>query len=343
MNSRPSPRDRRLEAAFHRSFREIYSIAVGMAAAGAMGDPHLEKLLRDTLHGQASTEYPFVLSCAFCRKPSDGKRVARIAAAVHLLQTSNMVTDDIFDGADSRYYRQTMWRKYGVSHAVIASELLQAVAWQHLSVEIDGGRFANGGEVLRLLARIVKEVYLCQFLDLCYTGKTGVSMRQYYRMIALGAGRFFGSLAECGALLAGKPAGEVRSLRTFGFNYGMALFISDDVMDVVLSPGQTGKNFATDLKQRRMRLPVILALARGSRSQKRWLRRFLESRDPSPRAVREAAALIRDTGAPQACLAIARQYLARSLRALDGVSSRYSHEHLAWLAGSLLRDQGLEP
>ena len=318
-------------------------IAKGLVRQCAGGSrTHLGRLLLHTLEGQSSTEYPFILTFAFCRRPSDARQVERVAAAAHLLQTSTLVTDDIFDGAERRYHRQTICRKYGASYAVLVAELMQSIALECIAEEAERPRFSNGGLVLTLLQRVVKELYLGQYLDVYYTGNTSIGVRDYYRVIALGAGNFLAHLAQCGALLANKPAAEVKSLKEFGYHYGMALFITDDVVDVVHPPGKTGQNFATDLRQRRIRLPLLLALQLGSRQTKRWLRRFLHHAQPSPAEIRRAAVLIRDTGSLEACKKIANQYLVKSQQALSGVESRLTREHLGWLAESLLRAQDLE-
>jgi len=333
----------RSEAAFHETFRAIHPISKRLVRRCAGGSrTHLGRLLLHTLEGQPSTEYPFILTFAFCRRQSDAGQVERVAAAAHLLQTSTLVTDDIFDGADWRYHRQTVCRKYGASYAVLAAELMQSIALECIAEEVERPRFSNGGLVLTLLQRVVKELYLGQYLDVYYTGNTSIGVRDYYRVIALGAGNFLAHLAQCGALLASKPAAEVRSLKEFGYHYGMALFITDDIVDVVHPPGKTGKNFATDLRQRRIRLPLLLALQAGSRETRRWLRTFLQHPEPSPNDIWQAAALIKDTGSLDACRKIANRYLVKSQQALRGVESRLTRENLGWLADSLFRAQDLE-
>jgi geranylgeranyl pyrophosphate synthase len=336
-----SPSSERAERAFHETFCAIYPIAKRLVRQYAGGQRHLRRLLLDTLEGQTSTEYPFILTFAFCRTRREAEQVRRISAATHLLQTSTFVTDDIFDGADSRYHRQTICRKYGVSYAVLAAELLQSIALECVTEELQQSDFRNGALVLALFQRVVKELYLGQYLDVYYTGSADISLRDYYRVISLGAGNFLGHVAQCGALLASRPEAEVQRLTTFGYNYGMALFITDDISDVLHRPGKTGKNFATDLRQRRMRLPLLLAMQLGKPPTRRWLHTFLK-REPSLSQVRQAAALIQDSGALEVSKKIAQRYLARSLAALSGVQARLTRENLGWLAESLLSAQGLE-
>jgi len=333
----------RSEATFHDTFRAIHSIAKKLLqrCAGGTRTP-LAKLLLHTLENQGSSEYPFVLTFAFCRRFQDAQRVKRMAAAVHLLQTSTLVTDDIFDHADRRYHRQTICRKYGASHAVLAAEIMQSVALECIAEELQRPGFSNQGLVSALLQRVVKELYVGQYLDVHYTGNVGITVPDYYRVIALGAGNFLAHLAQCGGLLADKPDAEVKHLRKFGYHYGMALFITDDMLDLMHPPGKTGKNFATDLRQRRIRLPMLLALELGSRAARRRLRRFLTGAEPSAEDIRHAAALIRETGSLEACRGIASRHLTKSRKALSGVKSRMTRENLGWLVDSLLRAQGLE-
>jgi octaprenyl-diphosphate synthase len=150
------------------------------------------------------------------------------------------------------------------------------------------------------------------------------------------------NLARCGALLAGKPASEIRALAAYGYNYGMALFITDDIVDVIRNPRETGKNFAADLKNARLKLPILLALRMSSCEDRRFLKHVLTNGRPTASDLRRAAQVVQDVGAIAQCTRIARRYLARSLRSLSPIKSLVSRTNLAWLSTSLLPAQGLD-
>ncbi len=323
------------EVAFHATFQQTLSNARRLITTTiAKRDLELRKMLVFVLHDQTPSEYPFVLKYAFCRRERDGEQVLKIAAAVHLLQQSSFVTDDIFDCGELRGGRRPVYLKYDVNYAIIAAELLQVIALRCVSEELARDRFHNTAIVFRLVNQIMLDGYVGQFLDIFNSARLTFTCREYYRLIALGAGRAFQNVACCGALLAGKPEEEVRGLSKFAFAYGMALFIIDDMVDLLPSR-KTGKTYASDLKGRRMRLPLITALRLANRNQAELLHRFLRKDTAHQPRVEQVAAVIRDCGALEASRRQARRYVSSCLRSLSKLPTSLTTERFRWLAERL--------
>jgi len=299
-------------------------------------DGYLHGLLHFALKNQTTSEYPFVFQYSFYKNERDFRRTSKLAAAVHLLQSSTLITDDVFDFADERYHQPAIHSRYDVSHAIIAAELLQTIAMECISSELESHDFSNQLLVLKLLHEIIRNLYVGQHLDIRSTSDMGITTSQYRRVIELGAGYFFENLARSGALLANKPKIQVESLASYGYCYGMGLFIMDDIVDVSEDRAVTGKPFAPDLQARRMRLPIILALQSGSTKDVRWLKEFLKSKDKSKATLVEAANRIRNTGALRVCQAVASDYLRRAVRSLSAIEGSPTAKSLTWLAQRLL-------
>jgi len=333
----------RCAAAFRETFEEIHGVSQRLVLRHiARKERHLRQVLGYALENQTTSEYPFVFKYSFCNNEGQGERIRTLAAAVHLLQTSTLVTDDIFDGARLRYHHPALHRKYDLNYAFIAAELLQSIALECIGTELVQGQFPNQVPVLSLFHQMVKDLYAGQYLDVHNSSNLGLTTREYLQVIELGAGRFLANLARCGALLANKPKGAAEKLATYGYHYGMALFITDDIVDIVRKPAETGKNFATDLKRRRMRLPILLALRLSRRNDAVFLRHFLEGKDKSGPVLQEAVKKIRKSGALDACRIMARRYLDRSFESLDGMGESLTVESFRWLSERLFRAQGLQ-
>lgn len=329
-------------SAEQESFKRILYIARDLLRKRIQSkDLHLDWLLYLTLRNQSPTEYPFLLRYSFARSEKDCEQMDNLAAAVHLLQTSTFVIDDIFDRSESRDYGNSVVSRVGTDFAIIAGELFQSVALEVIALELELGSFKNRCAVLRIVNEIVRDVYLGQYLDIYNSSKNHISAKEYYRMISLTTGRFLARLATCGALLAGKSPSDIARLTKFGYNYGMALQITDDIIDVVHPPDLTGKDFANDLKNRRMRLPFILALRILKGRQGSPLKTFLNCRTVSLKQVNQVAQLIRDCGAIDACGKIAKRYVSQSLRSIAEMTNSFSADHLRWLSERLLEDQGI--
>jgi geranylgeranyl pyrophosphate synthase len=296
-------------------------------------DKYLRKMIGFALDDQNLSEYPFILDSAFSRREGDGGKIARLAACIHLLQSSTFITDDIFDRGVLRYGRPAVHCRYGISDAIIVAELLQSAALQTAAEELASGRFSHAARVNALLNRILVDLYVGQSLDLRGSSRISTTRSEYYRIIGLGAGRFLSTVARCGALLAGKPPLESEALAQYGHAYGMALFILDDVVDVLESSARTGKTERADIKQRRMRLPMICALQLSRGPQRGLLRDFLLRR-ASPGAA-HVAALLHDCGAVEASVLIARRWLRRAIGALAPLHRDHSAVRLQWLAEDL--------
>lgn len=329
--------------AFRRTFREVHSTCAKLVHKGlGPRDRHLKGLMDFVLAYQTASEYPFVFKYSFARSEAEAAKITKLAAAIHLLQTSAFVTDDILDRTEMRYGHPAVHEKYGVSYAIIATEILQSVALETISEELDKGKFQNKCLALKILNQMMRELYVGQYLDVYNTGNLRVSKRDYYRVIALGVGNFFKYIAESAALLAGRPEREVKGLSSFAYHYGMALFITDDIVDVVDRPEVTGKAYAADLQNRRMRLPMMLALEMSGRGDVRFLKRLMKGGEPSPARIRRAADIIRRSGALDACLRAVKRHLSESLASLSSMGASLGAERLRWLSETLLTSQRLD-
>ena len=328
---------------FRKSYRPIHAAGRKMVLEGISPRDHeLRRIMSFVLAYQKPSDYAHVFKYSYCRAERDFGKVVKLAACVNLLQASSFLTDDIFDFADTRYGVAAVHKKFGVTNAIVATELLQAIAGETLSAELARGGFHNACRVLEIYNRMIRELYLGQYLDVFNTGNLRMGKREYFRIIALAVGNFMANTAQMGALLAGKSQAEVRSFTGFGYHYGMALFITDDVVDVIDKTDVTGKSYATDLKNRRMRLPMILALQKAAPRDVRFLKTFMRKARQSSADVERARTIIRASGAIAGCMRTARWHLARAGRTLSNMQESLSTRSLRWLAETLLTAQRLE-
>jgi octaprenyl-diphosphate synthase len=85
---------------------------------------------------------------------------------------------------------------------------------------------------------------------------------------------------EMGAL-AGVAATARRPLARYGHNLGMAFQIADDLLDYTGSEAVTGKPTGHDLRERKVTLPLVGAMARASAAEAEEIRRFFTRVEPS--------------------------------------------------------------
>ncbi len=339
---KPSPTHAEPNALFRETFRHAHLAAQRQLGTSiSRGDGGLRAMLLYCLRHQTNSEYPFVFKYSFCRRKSDARSIRELTGAVHLLQSSGFVTDDIFDQTPVRYGADAVHIRYGADNAFIAGTLMQTIALETISRELENGEFANSQRVMTIFNQIIRELFVGQYLDIYNSGKLRVSESAYTRVIALGVGRYFGHVAKCGALLAKRSAAHVRAYTSFGYHYGMAVFITDDILDIVEKPKRLGMVAGSDLMNRRMRLPLLHALQSVDARGKAELREFVAQHGASRRQYDRIARLIANSGAMETCRVAAQKHVQASLRALRLLPVCHGVRMLEWLAETLMQAQGL--
>jgi octaprenyl-diphosphate synthase len=101
---------------------------------------------------------------------------------------------------------------------------------------------------------------------------------------------------EVGALTA--PANYRQALARFGMLLGMAFQITDDLLDYTEPEAVTGKPSGLDLREHKVTLPLIAALARmpAEGGGRRLVAELMEAAEPSDDLVAEVIRLVEGAG-----------------------------------------------
>jgi geranylgeranyl pyrophosphate synthase len=315
------------------TYEATLSTAIQIMKDHGRGLPGISNIYHRALFDKSPSEYPFIFRLAYELNGGRFRRVLRIAAAIHLLQTSTFVFDDILDRSGKRAGARTVSAEWGVDDAIIAGQILQSLALSEIAAITARFRLPNSLICVKLLTLAMADVYKGQYLDLLFTGESSVSVKQYYEMTFLTTGQFLARVAWVGGLLSDLSPFEQRSLYAFGMNYGMALQICDDIVDVTFSSKDTEKDFAVDIKMRRMRLPLILALRTATAGQKLVLRKYLSRSSRLEECkVREIARAIKTCGATECCRNIMDSFINEAVGSLQSLPESESRRHLTHVA-----------
>ena len=326
---------------FKDTFKIIYPIAIRIICKNLNNNESLYKMMCRAASDESPSDYPFLFRFSYQLGGKPFNKVHRIAAAIHLLQTSTFVTDDIFDNSKKRGGRKTIHNVYGINNAIITAELLQTISLNTIYSEIMKNSFPHSKIVFSLFNEFLEDVYIGQYLDIYQSGKNDVSLDSYSKMIALTTGKFLSNLSRAGSLLANLPKLHVESLSNYGFYYGMALQICDDIIDVIYDSSLTMKSFACDIKCRRLRIPLILALNLSRNKDHDTLIQLVARQNRlSLNEIKSTINIIKECGAIDECKRIACQYILKAVEALSKVKNTFPKKMLEYLALGLLRNIG---
>ena len=152
-----------------------------------------------------------------------------------------------------------------------------------------------------------------QLLELQHAFDVDRTEDVYLRSIGGKTASLLGSACRIGGIVADLPREHTEALTTFGWSYGMAFQVVDDVLDIVATSDQLGKPAGHDLEEGVYTLPVIRTLA-GPRGAE--LRPLL-TRDIDPSTRDKAIGIVREDGGIENAIAAARGFAEEGRAALS--------------------------
>ncbi|HTN99350.1 MAG TPA: polyprenyl synthetase family protein [Microthrixaceae bacterium] len=199
--------------------------------------------------------------------------------AVELVHLGSLYHDDVMDEAAVRRTVDSVNARWGNLKAILAGDYLLARA-SELAASL-------GVEVAGLLANTIARLCEGQLLELQHSHSTDRTEDLYLRSIDGKTASLLAASCRIGGLVAELPRDHVSALSQFGYSYGMAFQIVDDILDLVSDEAAMGKPTGHDIEEGVYTLPVIVALAGPDGDQLRSM--LNEDVDDT---TRDAAALI---------------------------------------------------
>jgi geranylgeranyl diphosphate synthase type I len=237
------------------------------------------------------------------------------AAAVELVHDFTLLHDDVMDDDHERRGRPAAWTVFGIGGAICAGDAMSLLAQQVLL----GDQSAHRYEALSVLLESTQTVIAGQALDLSFEGRTDVSVADYLSMSGKKTGALLGCSASIGAILAGASGNQVSALREFGEALGLAFQAVDDWLGIWGDPERVGKPAASDLRQRKASLPIVMAMA-SEEPAGAALREWMESDEPvDEMTIARGVEWLDSLGTEKATLDLARVEFDRAIESLDKV------------------------
>ncbi len=245
------------------------------------------------------------------------------ALSIELFHNFTLIHDDICDHDESRRGRPTVWKLWGVDHAINTGDGQLILALRALEEPSPLSHEVRNTVRTRLLERYL-EVVEGQFLDFSLaTTKlrdSFVSKETYLSMLQKKTAKLVRASTEVAPMLVGRSAEEVGSLGDFGENLGMAYQLYDDWQGIWGMPEKTGKKRAGDIYEHKKTLPVIHALAQLGKEDAQRLEEIYDGATISESMVEEVLSFFAQTGAQQELEKHALHYKAEAVRALMKVT-----------------------
>ena len=239
------------------------------------------------------------------------------AAGLEILHNYSLIIDDIIDNSVLRRGKPTVWAKFGRSIAQcigidFGAAIFQAANRSRYSVRIS--------EIFAKTLKVLVEGEISDILfeqsgrkDEPYVIKNryrNVSEKKYLGMVSKKTASLFQSCCEIGAISAGAKEKQIKALKNYGFNLGVAFQIKDDILDIFGERQKFGKKIGKDIQEGKMGNAIIcFAYQEFSQKEKKEISQIIRKNVVSDRDIRRAIILIKKTKAKKKLLIMGRGLL----------------------------------
>jgi octaprenyl-diphosphate synthase len=252
----------------------------------------------------------------------DDKKYATIFEYLH---AATLLHDDLVDGGTVRRGRPVAHALYGNPTAVLVGDFLLA---RSLSIAAQSGSPAVIGVIANITENMsqgeIHQLMRKGQLDLDPGGIPGGDPAQDRRFAP---GRLPGGGHDRRA-----PEDRQSALADYGHHIGMAFQMADDLLDYTADADALGKAVGTDLREGKLTLPVIHALARADAADRAWMAALIAGGEATPEDFDRLLHLLERCGGLRETRRQAEDHVRRAQAALtifpDGASRQVLH-HIA--------------
>lgn len=212
------------------------------------------------------------------------ERTYRGASVIELIHTATLVHDDVVDDSNRRrgfFSINALWKN---KIAVLIGDYLLS---KGLLLSIDNNDF----DLLKIISIAVREMSEGELLQIEKARKLDITEAVYYEIIRQKTATLIAACCSLGAASVKPESQDVETMRKFGELIGMAFQIKDDLFDY--GDTQIGKPTGIDIKEQKMTLPLIYALNKANKKDKRWLINSIKNHNKDTKRVKEVIAFVK--------------------------------------------------
>jgi octaprenyl-diphosphate synthase len=237
--------------------------------------PHLDLVSEVAGHilfsgGKRLRPLLMVQSARLCGYEKDDDK--KFSTIFEYLHAATLLHDDLVDGAPTRRGRPAAHAIWGNSTAVLVGDFLLA---RSLTIAADTGR----PDLIRVIAEITENMSQGEIDQLAKKGRLDISEKEYMEVIRRKTSVLIQGACLSGAMIADASHETQEALSNYGFHVGVAFQMADDLLDYTADPQVLGKAVGADLKEGKLTLPVIYALQKASRVDRKRMEKIIVNDD----------------------------------------------------------------
>ena len=219
----------------------------------------LHEAMRYSMFAGGKRLRPGLAKATFDMFGGKGEKIWLATSALEMLHTFSLIHDDLpcIDNDDYRRGKLTSHKKFGEATAVMAGDALCIHAFEMM------GKTGNA-KAIEVLAHLLGTYGMIggEMTDIECEGKTVdleiVDYIHYHKTAAL-----IEAALLVGAMLADASESDMEVIRNYGRSIGLAFQIVDDILDIVSTTEELGKDAGSDIEKGKATYPSIVGLEKS--------------------------------------------------------------------------------
>lgn len=309
--------------------KELPSIDRYLEAQAHRLDPSVSPTVRHVLEAGGKRFRPMLTILMARALGYRGDDILPLACSLELLHSATLLHDDIVDGAKLRRGRQSAHLLFGATHTILVGDALLALA-NRLVAEY------GIPALTRHLSEALLRTATGEIQEIAHLRDTNLNIETYYEIITGKTAFLIQAACRCGAVLAGASTEQEEAAAEFGLALGIAFQLVDDALDYTSPSVVSGKPAASDLKEGKVTLPLILYLADLDFEERRRVTDDFANDRLSPEDLENLRQIIVSAGYADKTREAAASHLAKAKKALEPFPASPETGLLAQVLGPML-------
>lgn len=294
-----------------------------MASALSSDVQLLDDTNRTVFYNSGKQMRPMIslLAARACGEPNE--RSYHYAAASEVLHNATLMHDDVADESGERRGKPTLASLLGPTAAVLVGDFWLAKA---MNLLFDCGYDQNVGS---LFSKTLVNLAEGEMLQIEKAESADTVEDDYFRIIYCKTASLFVAAAQSGAISVNACAEYVQAIRDYARYSGIAFQIKDDILDYS-GGSQLGKPVGIDIKEKKITLPLLGALA-GS-SMEKEIRDMVRLSDIHPEYIDRICEFVRERNGIAYAETRLEEFVGKAVSALSPLPDSQAKEMLTELA-----------
>ncbi len=245
------------------------------------------------------------------------ERTFRGASLVELLHTATLVHDDVVDESYKRrgfFSINALWKN---KIAVLVGDFLLS---KGLLLSVKNKDF----DMLEIVSKAVEDMSEGELLQLERAKFMNATEDVYFEIIRKKTASLIASCCQIGAASTQNDPEILEKMRKFGELIGLAFQIRDDLFD--FGENKSGKPAGLDIKEKKLTLPIIYAMANAPSSETKEIRKVIKGNLPDSKKMNLVVDFIKKHDGIQYATKKMNEFRAQAFEILDSLNANQMHK-----------------